>query len=53
MGAFTVIGLSFGSFTAFDYFFSVAVNKNVKINFLCFKRFNINKSVIFCIFKAT
>ena len=28
--AFTIIGLSFGSFAAISYFFSVTVNKKVK-----------------------
>ena len=47
MVAFTVIGENFGSFTAIGYFFSVTVNKKLKINFFCFEELNINKAVFF------
>ena len=51
--AFMVIGLSFGSFTAIGYFFfQLRWTKKLKINLFCSKEWNINKPVLFCIFKV-
>ena len=33
-------------------FFKLRLTKTLKINFFCFKEFDINKPVFFCIFKA-